>query len=90
MLYFEIMRVAINSLRSNPMRSMLTMLGVIIGVAAVITMVALGTGAQAAVEAQLSSLGADILTVSQGFGRGAGEHRSQRIRPQRVVPTVGR
>ncbi len=81
MLYFEIMRVAINSLRSNPMRSMLTMLGVIIGVAAVITMVALGTGAQAAVEAQLSSLGADILTVSQGFGRGAGgaRGRSERL-----------
>ena len=81
MLYFEIMRVAINSLRSNPMRSMLTMLGVIIGVAAVITMVALGTGAQAAVEAQLSSLGADILTVSQGFGRGASgaRGRSERL-----------
>ncbi len=77
MLYFEIMRVAINSLRSNPMRSMLTMLGVIIGVAAVITMVALGTGAQAAVEAQLSSLGANILTVSQGFGRGAGGSRGR-------------
>ena len=81
MLYFEIMRVAINSLRSNPMRSMLTMLGVIIGVAAVITMVALGTGAQAAVEAQLSSLGADILTVSQGSGRGASgaRGRSERL-----------
>ena len=39
MLYFEIMRVALNSLRVNPLRSMLTMLGVIIGVAAVITTV---------------------------------------------------
>ena len=81
MLYFEIMRVALGSLRSNPMRSMLTMLGVIIGVAAVITMIALGTGAQAAVESQLSSLGADILNVSQGFGRGAGgaRGRSERL-----------
>lgn len=81
MLYFEIMRVALNSLRVNPLRSMLTMLGVIIGVAAVITMIALGTGAQAAVEAQLNSLGADLLTVSQGWGRGrdGARGRSERL-----------
>ena len=81
MLYFEIMRVALNSLRVNPLRSMLTMLGVIIGVAAVITMIALGTGAQAAVEAQLNSLGADLLTVSQGWGKGrdGARGRSERL-----------
>jgi len=81
MLYFEIMRVAIGSLRSNPMRSILTMLGVIIGVAAVITMVALGTGAQAAVESRISALGTNVLTVRQGFGRGAGgaRGRSERL-----------
>jgi len=81
MLYFEIMRVAIGSLRSNPMRSILTMLGVIIGVAAVITMVALGTGAQSAVESRISALGTNVLTVRQGFGRGAGgaRGRSERL-----------
>ena len=81
MLYFEIMRVALNSLRVNPLRSMLTMLGVIIGVAAVITMIALGTGAQAAVEAHLNSLGADLLTVSQGWGKGrdGARGRSERL-----------
>jgi putative ABC transport system permease protein len=81
MLYFEIMRVALGSLRSNPMRSILTMLGVIIGVAAVITMVALGTGAQTAVESRISSLGTNVLTVRQGFGRGAGgaRGRSERL-----------
>ena len=77
MLYFEIMRVAITSLRSNPMRSILTMLGVIIGVAAVITMVALGTGAQTAVESRISALGTNVLTVRQGFGRGAGGARAR-------------
>jgi putative ABC transport system permease protein len=77
MLYFEIMRVAITSLRSNPMRSILTMLGVIIGVAAVITMVALGTGAQTAVESRISALGTNVLTVRQGFGRGAGGARTR-------------
>jgi putative ABC transport system permease protein len=81
MLYFEIMRVALGSLRANPMRSMLTMLGVIIGVAAVITMVALGTGAQSAVESRISALGTNVLTVRQGFGRGAGgaRGRSERL-----------
>jgi putative ABC transport system permease protein len=77
MLYFEIMRVAITSLRSNPMRSILTMLGVIIGVAAVITMVALGTGAQTMVESRISALGTNVLTVRQGFGRGAGGARAR-------------
>ena len=81
MLYFEIMRVALGSLRSNPMRSILTMLGVIIGVAAVITMVALGTGAQTAVESRISSLGTNVLTVRQGWGRGSGgsRNRSERL-----------
>ena len=44
MLFFEIMKVSLASLQANAMRSILTMLGVIIGVAAVITMVALGRG----------------------------------------------
>jgi len=46
----EILRVALTSIRGNLFRAALTMLGVIIGVAAVITMLALGTGAQRAVE----------------------------------------
>ncbi len=77
MLYFEIMRVALGSLRANPMRSMLTMLGVIIGVAAVITMVALGTGAQSAIESRISALGTNVLTVRQGFGRGSSGARAR-------------
>ena len=82
MLYFEILRVALGSLRSNPLRSILTMLGVIIGVAAVITMVALGTGAQAEVESRIAALGTDILTVRQGWGRGysGSRQRSERMK----------
>jgi putative ABC transport system permease protein len=81
MLYFEILRVALGSLRANPMRSLLTMLGIIIGVAAVIVMVALGTGAQAAVESRISSLGTNVLTVRQGWGRGSSgaRMRSERL-----------
>jgi putative ABC transport system permease protein len=77
MLFLEIIRVALVSLRSNPMRSGLTMLGVIIGVAAVITMVALGTGAQSAVEERIQSLGSDLLTVRGGFTMSFGPARSR-------------
>ena len=66
MLFWEMIRVALQSIRANLFRAMLTMLGIIIGVAAVITMVALGTGAQQAVNDQLDRLGGNILSVSTG------------------------
>src|SRR5690606_33078531 len=50
----------------NKMRSFLTMLGIIIGIAAVITMIALGEGAQRAVESRLAQLGTNVLTVRPG------------------------
>jgi putative ABC transport system permease protein len=68
MLIWEIVRVALDAIRSNKLRSFLTMLGIIIGIAAVITMVALGQGAQKAVEAQIASLGTNVLTVRPGQG----------------------
>ncbi len=68
----ETVRVALESIVANLLRSSLTMLGIIIGVAAVITMVALGTGAQRAVDEQIESLGARVLSVmaGQSFFRG--------------------
>jgi len=68
MLFFEILRVAFDAIRANKMRSLLTMLGIVIGVGAVITMVALGEGAQRQVEAQIAQLGTNILTVRPGQG----------------------
>jgi putative ABC transport system permease protein len=68
MLIFEIIRVALQAIGANKMRSVLTMLGIVIGVGAVITMVALGTGAQQSVESQLQALGTDVLTVRPGQG----------------------
>ncbi|MGB5528198.1 MAG: ABC transporter permease, partial [Gemmatimonadota bacterium] len=65
---FEIIRVALQAIGANKMRSLLTMLGIVIGVGAVITMVALGTGAQQSVESQLQALGTDVLTVRPGQG----------------------
>src|SRR2546422_10770240 len=69
MLLGEIIRVALDALRANKLRSLLTMLGIIIGVGAVITMVALGSGAQKAVEDRIAALGANIFTVFAGQGR---------------------
>ena len=69
MLLGETFAVAISSIRSNALRSMLTMLGIIIGVGAVITMVALGSGAQKAVEDRIAALGANVFTVFAGQGR---------------------
>jgi putative ABC transport system permease protein len=73
----EIMRVALESIRANLFRAMLTMLGVIIGVAAVITMVALGSGAQRAIDQQLQSLGANLLTINTGMWFMRGVSRQQ-------------
>src|SRR3954462_4239604 len=72
MLIGEIIRVALGALRANKLRSLLTMLGIVIGVAAVIAVVALGTGAQSAVKDRISSLGTTLLTVIPGQQRGMG------------------
>jgi putative ABC transport system permease protein len=60
------LRIALKALGRNKMRTALTMLGMIIGVAAVITMVALGTGAQTSIEAQIQSAGTNMIIVSAG------------------------
>ena len=63
---FMIFRVALRALRRNKMRTALTMLGMIIGVAAVITMVALGNGATQQIEEQVQSGGTNLITVRAG------------------------
>ncbi len=66
--------LALRAIRRHLMRSFLTTLGIIIGVAAVVTMVTLGNGATAQVQSQISSLGSNLLNVNMGggFGRGGG------------------
>jgi len=61
-----IIRVAFRALQRNKMRAALTMLGIIIGVSAVVAMVSIGQGAQAAVAAQIDSIGTNLLFVSAG------------------------
>src|SRR5690349_8101925 len=60
------MKIALRALRVNRMRSALTMLGIIIGVAAVIAMVAVGSGATARIEQQIQSIGSNLIIVSPG------------------------
>ena len=64
MLFGETLRVAQQSIRANLFRAALTMLCIVIGVAAVITMLAAGSGAQRAVEEQIEALGANVLSIS--------------------------
>ena len=66
MLLGETIGVAIGALRANKLRSFLTMLGVVIGVGAVIAVVALGRGASQSVQARISALGTTLLSVSPG------------------------
>jgi putative ABC transport system permease protein len=62
----ESARIALRSLAANKMRSALTMLGIIIGVAAVIALMGIGRGAQAAIDNQINSMGSNLLFVTPG------------------------
>ena len=66
MLLGEIIQVALSAIRANKLRSLLTMLGIIIGVGAVITMVALGSGAQKSVQDRIQALGPTLLSIFPG------------------------
>lgn len=78
MLLTETIRISLLSIRGNLFRAMLTMLGIIIGVGAVITMVALGTGAQRAIDDQMAALGGDILSIQSSAWFSRGVARNQR------------
>jgi len=66
----ELIKVAWKSLLSNKLRSILTMLGVIIGVAAVIIMVSISAGTEATIAEQINGLGSNLVFISAGFNRG--------------------
>lgn len=85
-IFREIVMVAMGSIRANALRSGLTTLGIVIGTAAVITMVALGEGAQRSVQEQIENMGTNILTVrpGQGMFRGVASG-SRRLEEQDAV-----
>jgi putative ABC transport system permease protein len=73
-LLFTIVRVAFQALGRNKMRSILTMLGIIIGVGAVIAMISIGQGAQATIAGQIASAGSNMLYVMPGSSNQGGVH----------------
>ena len=79
MLLGEIIAVALEALRANKLRSLLTMLGIIIGVGAVITMIALGSGAQRSVQDRIQALGPTLLNVNPGQSFNRGVASSSRV-----------
>src|ERR1051326_1935696 len=80
------LRIAFKALGRNKLRTALTMLGMIIGVAAVIAMVAMGTGAQAQIEDQIKSAGTNMITIFPGSintgGVRGGMGTSSRLTPE--------
>ncbi|MFH1689368.1 MAG: ABC transporter permease [Candidatus Eisenbacteria bacterium] len=84
----RLLRVAMRSILKNRMRSVLTSLGVIIGVGSVIVMVGLGAGAQADVEAQIQSLGANMIMVFPAWGQVHGVSQGSESRPRLTLDDV--
>ena len=68
----KLIKVALQSIAKNKMRSLLTMLGIIIGVASVIALVALGQGSQKDIQGQIASLGTNLIIIHSGSSRTAG------------------
>ena len=69
---FEIIKLAIESLKANKLRTFLSMLGIIIGVGAVIAIVSIGSGAREQITARISNLGSNIINIMPGTSRGWG------------------
>src|SRR5512135_1292469 len=67
---WESIRIAMRALTINKLRTSLTMLGIIIGVAAVIALVSIGNGVRASMNEQMTSLGTNLVQVMSGQGRG--------------------
>jgi len=77
----ECVRIALRALAANRLRALLTMLGIVIGVAAVISLLAVGRGAQATVTQQIQSLGTNLLFVRPGAAQQGGVRQSQGSAP---------
>jgi putative ABC transport system permease protein len=76
----ETLGISIDALRANKMRSLLTMLGIVIGIAAVITMVALGNGAQNAIRDRIARLGTTVLQINPSRVHQGGVHTESTVK----------
>ena len=77
----ESLRLALSSLRANPLRAVLTILGIVIGVAAVVALTSIGSGSTRAVENRFNAFGTDTITVQTS--RFVERHAADRQRPGR-------
>lgn len=91
MKFFKLLKIALSSLFKNRTRSILTMLGIVIGVGAVIVMVAIGEGAQKEIETRINSLGTNLLMIRSasnsagGVRRGAGSARTLLMSDEQTI-----
>jgi putative ABC transport system permease protein len=81
----NLIKVAINALKRNKMRSFLTMLGIIIGVASVITMLAIGQGSRKSIQDQIASMGSNMLFVMPGNMRMGGVQQGSSVSQRLTV-----
>jgi putative ABC transport system permease protein len=83
-----LIKLAVQSIRKNKMRAALTMLGIIIGVAAVIVMVAVGFGARSRIQAQINNLGTNMIVITPGAAQQAGVSQGAQAFPNLTVDDV--
>jgi len=83
-----LVRLATQSIRKNKMRAALTMLGIIIGVAAVIVMVAVGFGARSRIRAQINNLGTNMIVITPGAAQAAGVSQGAQAFPNLSLTDV--
>ena len=72
----NLLKIALRALNGNKFRGFLTMLGIIIGVAAVITMLAIGQGSKASIQSQISTMGSNMINIRPGTGQFGGVRQS--------------
>ena len=70
--YSNLLKIALRAIAANKLRSFLTALGIIIGVASVITMLAIGQGSKKSIQANIAEMGSNMIMISPGADRGPG------------------
>src|SRR5215212_8839888 len=83
-----LIRIALQSVKKNKMRAALTMLGIIIGVAAVIVMVAVGSGARSSIRAQINNLGTNMIVITPGAAQAGGVSQGAQAFPNLSIDDV--
>ena len=76
MKFFNILKIALKALNRNKLRAILTMLGIIIGIAAVICMLAIGQGSKESIKAQISEMGSNMIMIHPGNMQRGGVRQS--------------